>query len=56
MVRKPKGKAKKETRQEKKARLARIAEGHQQAAAVMPYVAGGAVVAFALLYFVVSRF
>ena len=56
MARKLKGKAKKETRQEKKACLARIAEGHQKAISMAPYVAGGAAAVVALLYFVVSRF
>ena len=56
MARRLKGKAKKETRLEKKARLARVAAGHEQAAAMAPYVVGGAVVAFVLLYIVLSRF
>ena len=56
MARRLKGKAKKETRLEKKARLARVAAGHEQAAAMAPYVIGGAVVAFVLLYIVLSRF
>ena len=56
MARRLKGRAKKETRLEKKARLARSADAHRKACEVLPYVIAGGCVFMAGLYLILSVF